>query len=91
MDTLDKLTLFMYFITLIGGILAAIIFKASRRGPFRLQFILFFLSFAWALNARFLAISGIMTIDPFWAMLPLCPATCYLVWRLLTYDYSKPL
>ncbi len=91
MEILDKITLFMYFVTLIGAILAAIIFKASRRGPFRSQFILFFISLAWALNARFLDIAGIYDVHTFWAMLPLCPATVLLVYRLLTYDYSKPL
>lgn len=88
---LDKITLFLYFVTLIGAILATIVFKASRRGPFRKSLIFFFASFAWALNTRYLDMSGIYHLDLFWAMLPLCPAMVYLVYRLLTYDYSKPL
>lgn len=84
-----KIALVLYFMTLIAALSLAILFKLSKSGPFRNQFMFFFMSFAWGLASRFLAVSEIMPIDLLFIISPLCLSSIWLVWSITSYKPEK--
>lgn len=84
-----KIALVLYFMTLISALSLAILFKLSKSGPFRNQFMFFFMAFAWGLASRFLAVSEIMPIDLMFVISPLCLTSIWLVWSITNYKPDK--
>lgn len=81
----QNISLVLYFTTLIACLSLAILFKLSKAGPFRNQFLWFFLALSWVFCSRFLAVSGIVPIDLIYVILPLCLASIWLVWSITNY------
>lgn len=85
----QTIALVLYFLTLIATLSLAILFKLSKAGPFRNQFLVFFMSLSWGLCSRFLAVSGIIPIDLMFVISPLCLASIWLVWSITNYKPDK--
>lgn len=84
-----KIALLLYFTTLIACLTLSILFKLSKAGPFRNQFMFFFMSLSWGLCSRFLDVSQIMPVDLLFVISPLCLSSVWLVWAITHYRPDK--
>lgn len=85
----QKIALVLYFITLIASLSLAIMFKLSKSGPFRNQFMFYFMSMAWALLTRLVDVSGIWPVDLLFVMLPLTITSVWLVWSIANFKSKQ--
>lgn len=84
-----KIELLLYFMTLIACLSLSILFKLSKGGPFRNQFMFFFIALSWGLCTRFLDITHIIPFDFLFVIFPLFITSIWLVWAITHYRPDK--